>query len=262
MFDELFSCRNCIHNAGQSIHIGPAHGYCVLHQSVLREPEDTTCKYLHRKDLPGFVVDEARREHAAEFVEFSFMASLSARKPLFPLRYSEKYCWEQRSFDAVNHALAQYQKAGKSWVYVQAFAGSTDGRRALLHGGLVRRYMARCGTWVSSYRLVLALVNEFDVCPVFNKNDLRTNGNGSIEIVEEEARWDVFFARLSGLQEYGWHAGLDELIWASDTLNGGLSDLDWSRTTDELHRLRPVWTDMLVKHASDEGVFFDSPDTE
>jgi hypothetical protein len=40
--DELFSCRNCIHNCGQSLLIGPGSGFCLQHESVIwadqREP--------------------------------------------------------------------------------------------------------------------------------------------------------------------------------------------------------------------------------
>src|SRR5208282_4055783 len=31
--------------------------------------------------------------------------------------------------------------------------------------------------------------------------------------------WDVIFVRMSAIQEYGWHAGLERLIWASDAVN-------------------------------------------
>ena len=57
--EELFSCRNCVHNSGQSLNIGLGKGYCQFHSSVIDSPFETTCKYLHRKDLPRFSVDEA-----------------------------------------------------------------------------------------------------------------------------------------------------------------------------------------------------------
>ena len=80
--DELFSCRNCIQNCGQSLLIGRGAGYCVKHDTVLFYPERTTCKYLHRKDLPRFVVDEGLREHASEFAGFSGIADLVEHKPV------------------------------------------------------------------------------------------------------------------------------------------------------------------------------------
>ena len=44
--EELFSCRNCVHNSGQSLNAGPGKGYCQFHSSVIDTPEQTTCKYL------------------------------------------------------------------------------------------------------------------------------------------------------------------------------------------------------------------------
>ena len=97
--DELFSCRNCIQNCGQSLLIGRGAGYCVKHDTVLFYPERTTCKYLHRKDLPRFVVDEGLREHASEFGGFSGIADLLEHKPIERLHYSEKFAWERKQFD-------------------------------------------------------------------------------------------------------------------------------------------------------------------
>lgn len=108
--DELFSCRNCIQNCGQSLLIGRGPGFCVRHDSLLLHPERTTCKYLHRKDLPRFVVDEGIREHAGEFAGLSAMADLIERRPVERLRYSEKYAWEHGQFDPINLSLAQYHK--------------------------------------------------------------------------------------------------------------------------------------------------------
>src|SRR5262245_27949066 len=87
--DELFSCRNCIRNAGQSLLIGTGSGFCLQYESVIRDPDRTTCKYLHRKDLPCFVVEEGTREHAAEFAGFPLLVSLDTREPIEQIRYSE-----------------------------------------------------------------------------------------------------------------------------------------------------------------------------
>lgn len=260
---EFFSCRNCIHNAGQAMSIGRGPGYCMKHLSVIKDSTDTTCKYQHRKDLPHFVVDEARSEHAAEFAGFTALVSLSEKKPLQKTTYSEKFDWERRSFDPITNALASYHKAQRSWVVIQSFAGGVDGQRALVHSCLTRRYLDHCGTWTSSYRMVLALVDEMQTAPVFDSRVLNTiSGEASAE-VEAEARWDVFFARLTGLQEYGWHAGLEELMWASDGLNGSISNLDWSGVNEELRGVCPRWIDILIEHACQSGEFFSqAPDEE
>ena len=253
---ELFSCRNCIHNAGQSLHVGRGQGYCMRFQSVLDDPADTTCKYQHRKDLPHFVLDEGRSEHAAEFAAFPGPASLSENLPVRKVSYSEKYAWDQRRFDPVTNALAGYHKAGRSWVLIQAFTGGVDGRRALVHSCLTRRYLDNCDSWTSSYRMILALVDEMSVPPAFAPRALNiTNGEDSAE-VEGEARWDVFFSRLTGLQEYGWHAGVEELMWASDGLNGNLAELDWAGVTADLEEACPGWTEAIIRHAREQDSFF------
>lgn len=260
--EELFSCRNCIHNSSQSLNIGNGDGFCLKHDSVIADPSGTTCKYLHRKDLPRFVVDEGIREHAGEFAFFSGLVTLRTKKPIERIPYSERYVWEQRTFDPVVHALAQYYKSERSWVFVQTFSGGIDGRRALTHSGLVRRYMDRCGTWRSSYRLVLGLVQELDVHPRFDQESLAGFQTSSVEEGEEQALWDVVFTKLATLQEYGFHSGIEELMWATDTLNGGLSNLDWGLLRKELVERRSEWTDMIIDHARREHVFFPSSDEE
>ncbi|MCI5143909.1 MAG: hypothetical protein D3909_19755, partial [Candidatus Electrothrix sp. ATG1] len=76
------------------------------------------------------------------------------------------------------------------------------------------------------------------------------------EYLHEEAGWDVFFTRLAGIQEYGFHSGIEDLMWASDQLNGALVNLDWLELKNELNERREEWTNMVVEHASKEGKFF------
>jgi hypothetical protein len=260
--DELFSCRNCIHNSSQSPNIGNGSGFCLKHDSVIPDSSGTTCKYLHRKDLPRFAVDEGLREHAAEFAGFSGLVNLVSKRPIDRVPYSERYVWERGVFDPVVHALAQYYKTGPSWVFVQTFSGGIDGRRALTHGGLVRRYMDRCGTWRSSYRLVLALVHELDTEPRFDTGSLVRVQGTSDDATHEQALWDVVFTRLAALQEYGFHSGIEDLMWVTDSLNGGLSELNWRVLRDDIAKQRSQWSDRIIMHARSEHVFFPSPDEE
>ncbi|MFP4474844.1 MAG: hypothetical protein ACLFOY_04745 [Desulfatibacillaceae bacterium] len=254
--DELFSCRNCIHNCGQSLLIGRGNGFCLRHASVLPDPVRTTCKYLHRKDLPRFLVDEGIREHAAEFAGFSGMADLLEHTPVGRVPYSERFVWESRTFDPVTQSLAQYYKAEPRWVLIQGMSGGVDGRRSLAHGSLVRRYMDTCGTWRSSYRFVLALIEELPVTPVFRDADLNADGQAPDADMHREALWDVFFNRLSAIQEYGFHAGQEALMWATDSLNGGLASLDWKSLSNELEDKSREWTGLVIRQADEENVFF------
>ncbi|MFI5457028.1 MAG: hypothetical protein ACHRXM_16405 [Isosphaerales bacterium] len=260
LMDELFSCRNCIHNCGQSLLIGPGSGFCLQHDSVIVDPERTTCKYLHRKDLPHFVVDEGIREHAAEFAGFPLLVALDRKVPIERVRYSEKRGWERGEFDPIVHALAQYYKVDPRWCFISAFSGGVDGRHALTHSSLVRHFMDHCSTWISSYRLVLGLVQEIDVQPRFDPRALIRSGETSDSETADEATWDVVFVRLSALQEYGWHAGLEPLMWASDTVNSSLSELDWPRLQGELKLQRGLWIKQIVSHAKAHGEFFPAPE--
>jgi hypothetical protein len=253
---ELFSCRNCIQNCGQSLNIGRGPGYCLQHNSVVVEPDRTTCKYLHRKDLPLFAVDEGAREHAAEFALFSGLVTLDTKTPLQRVPYSERFQWEHGSYDPVLHAIAQYFKIAPAWAFIQSFSGGLDGRRSLTHASFVRRYLSHCGTWVSSYRLILGLIQEVDSEPLFDKSSIVLMKGDDIKEAKADARWDVVFCRLSGIQEYGWHAGLEGLMWASDAVNGGLSNLDWTILKSEFEKIKPAWTDMVIGHARQENVFF------
>ncbi|HUG92224.1 MAG TPA: hypothetical protein VML55_15390 [Planctomycetaceae bacterium] len=254
--DELFSCRNCIHNGGQSLAVGRGIGFCLQHRSVIHQPERTTCKYLHRKDLPHFVVDEGLREHAAEFAGFARLVTLDTKRPIERVLYSERFQWEQGTFDSITHALAQYDKTTPKWVFISAFTGGIDGRRSLVHSSLIRHYMDRCGTWTSSYRLLLEALQELDLQPRFSSGALADSSNPDACEAEDDALWDVVFSRLSAVQEYGWHAGLEPLMWASDALNGGLAELNWSQLQNDFARLREEWIRLVIDHAREHGAFF------
>lgn len=251
--DALFSCRNCIHNGVQSLSLGVGNGFCLKFSSVLVRPGQTTCKYLHRKDLPQFVVDEGLKEHASEFVGFSGMATLDGHKPVARVPYSERHVWEHGDFSPVMHALAQYHKTQRHWIMVQVFAGGVDGLRAVTHASLFRRYLDQCNKWQSSWRMVLALIEELDVEPQFTPNML-TRADSSD--AREDALWDVFFVRISGIQEFGWHSGLEEMRWFSDSLNGALSKLDWKALRPELTKARGRLKKTVVALAKKEQVYF------
>ncbi|MEI6260929.1 MAG: hypothetical protein WCR46_13630 [Deltaproteobacteria bacterium] len=113
----------------------------MKHDTVLFYPKRTTCKYLHRKDLPRFVVDEGLREHASEFAGFSGIVDLVEHKPIERLHYSEKFAWGRKQFDPINQSLAHYHKTKPTWIFLQAMSCGIDGRRALTHASLIRRYM-------------------------------------------------------------------------------------------------------------------------
>ncbi|MCG3178250.1 MAG: hypothetical protein BIFFINMI_00576 [Phycisphaerae bacterium] len=259
--DALFSCRNCVQNCGQSLNVGNGVGYCLQHNSLIKNPQDTTCKYLHRKDLPRCVVEEGIKEHAAEYVTFPGLVSLSSKRAVPMSWFSEKQGWLHGSVDPIVLVSAQYHRMDRAWVLIEAFVSGIDGRRSLAHSSLVRRYMDHCGTWMSSYRLVLTVIQEIDVRPQFATPDLVVGPGDKSEDVAFDALWDVFFTRLAAVQEYGWHSGLEELLWATDSLNGSLIDLDWEGLQQQLAKKKPVWTRHIIQHAKRNGGFFPAAET-
>ena len=190
---------------------------------------------------------------------FPRLVSLVTKSSIERIQYSERLVWERNTFEPILHALAQYYKIHPRWGLISAFGGGVDGRRSLAHSSLVRHYMDRCGTWTSSYRLVLGLLQEIDVQPQFDNRMLADSDHESAGEAASEALWDVIFARLSALQEYGWHAGLEPLMWASDAVNGSLAELSWSHLKQELASQKNVWAELIIRHAKDHDAFFRRP---
>jgi len=263
---DLFSCRNCVQNPMQGTTFGHGHGYCLHWGSVIREPGTTTCKYLHRKDLPNHIVDEGTREHAAQFAHVAGPADLITEKQILRKRYSEKYAWDSHHFDPSLHAMAMYHRADESAEtagnegkarFIQAFVGSNDGRRALAYASLVRRYMHHCDSWTSSYRLVLAIVEETVSEAVVPVAELL--GAGSEEDRRAAAGWEVLYCRISGLQEFAWHASLEVLRHPLSSVYGSIADMDMNGVRSSLATLKSSWRDQIIAKAKAEGEYFPPP---
>jgi hypothetical protein len=203
--------------------------------------------------MPSFAVDEGVKEHAFEFATFPSIVDMPTMARVATAQYSEKHAWLTHSYDSLTQNLAHSYRTRPSWIFVQSLAGGNDGRRALAHACLVRRYMANCGTWRSSYRFVLALVQELPRTPKFEADDLASDAG---ENAAQEALWDVFFARISGVEEYGFHSGLEQLMWATDQFNGSLSDFNWDDLKAQLTSRASEWTELIIKHAQEEHAFF------
>ncbi len=68
--------------------------------------------------------------------------------------------------------------------------------------------MDKCGTWRSSYRLVLAVRTELPTEPRFNDEDLNPDGD-DIEIVRSEALWDVMIVQHASEEGVFFPTGSD-----------------------------------------------------
>ena len=113
--------------------------------------------------------------------------------------------------------------------------------------------MAICDTWRSSFRLTLDVVHQLASKPAFLPNDLCQVGYG-----ESEALWDVVFSRLALVQEYGWHAGLPDLQWITDSLIH-LRTFTWDRLKDELEQSIPKILEQMSRRASENDSCFEAP---
>lgn len=70
--------------------------------------------------------------------------------------------------------------------------------------------MVRPGQQLAPSHIGKALVNEIDQEPTFDPRAVLSDNGENAESVDE-AIWDVVFTRLSGLQEYGYHAGISNV---------------------------------------------------
>ena len=112
---------------------------------------------------------------------FSAIADLVNHTPIERRHYSEKFVWERRQYDPLTQSLAQYHKTKPAWIFLQAMAGGLDGPRSLADASLVRRYMDNCGSWRTSYRFALAIVQECQLPPssaIKTSLSLRTTMSG------------------------------------------------------------------------------------
>jgi len=184
-----------------------------------------------------------------------------------PLHYSERHIWESREYDPQLNAIAGYHRRSDAlndegneeslprWRVIQAFSGSIDGRKALGFASLVRRYMHHCDSWWSSYRFILGVIAEIDYEVFFRSDDIRSDNDVSEVEMRELATWEVFYARLSGIQEFGWHASMNSLKFPMRELSAHISS-SWSSIRSVLTGIKKHWEDEVITLATQEGRFF------
>lgn len=248
---DLFSCRNCIHNPAQGLTLGPGAGFCLTWGSVIEQPEQTTCKYLHRKDLPMFLARQATQEHQDELSQLAYMADLETHELLVPRPYDSDGMLEAERLDAPTRAVAAYHRldtapdatAQRRDLTLATFAGAADGRKAMTHASLVRRMFTGGGPTRIWTRRVLDLLDEIDSDVLFRAVDLLESGDVAA------ARWEVAHTRLSCVQEFGWHAADEQLMYPMMELGGHVADEDWSGFLVALGRLKESFRERV--HALD-----------
>jgi SOS regulatory protein LexA len=247
---DLFSCRNCIHNPAQGLTVGRGPGFCLQWGSVIERPEQTTCKYLHRKDLPAFLVRRATEEHADDLSATRGMVDLHGHAPVPARRY---VAGSSTLLDPANHVVASYHALDsggdmtmeRRGELIALFAGSVDGRWALLHASLVRRGMLGSVASHTRTTLALALLEEVGSDVFFDERDFVASEGSPGDSTPAAARWEVAYARLSGIQEFAWHAGNERLKHPLRELGGAVAAQDWPELVCALEGLKESWIDTV-----------------
>lgn len=248
MSSDLFSCRNCIHNPAQGLTLGPGAGFCLTWGSIIDRPEQTTCKYLHRKDLPMFLARRGVQEHEEEFSQVAYMADLETHEPLVPRAYDSDAMLEAERLDTATRAVAAYHALDsapdttaqrRDWT-LATFAGAADGRKAMTHASLVRRMLTSGGLTRIWTRRVLDLLDEIDSDVLFRAIDLLEAGGAAA------ARWEVAHARLSCVQEFGWHAAREQLMYPMTELGAHVAEEDWNGFLLALGRLKERFRELVI----------------
>jgi hypothetical protein len=239
--DELFSCRNCIHNPSQNIFVGLGDGYCVQHLSVIQEPLHTTCKSLHRKDLPDFVVEEGVEQHREEYAQFPELVKLGTMEPVRPMPSMMKAAEFSRYEETLN-------LPGRRNILTEV---GTDGRRSLIRSSLIRRWLLEPESAELIKPILLAMLEEIDEDPKLKPEDLYVPRGYTHEELMPHSQFNILMNRIFALQEYGNHAGIEELHWATDSLGDDcLIESDWHGLKQELSALKPKWREMIASQPS------------
>lgn len=256
---NLYTCDNCIFNPVQYQDIGARTGFCLKHDSLLFSPSLTTCRHFRRKDLPYFVCEEGHEEHRKEYQALDAIVYFETKHEVEKRFYSERYAWESGTFDSYLHEVAIYHRSGKKSIYLQAFLGSRNPVKNIIHSCLVRRYILQCGPNVDNYRILLSSVVDMAQPVDIHIRDFR------IEVDEErfaELRdiylKEIFLLRIYAIQEYGALTENEQVMWLSDELNGAI-EASWSEFAIAVRRLIPEIQTNIIKGAQQRGTFFTEP---
>ena len=115
--------------------------------------------------------------------------------------------------------------------------------------------MHHCDSWWSSYRFILGVIAEIDYEVLFRSEDIKSDNDISESEMREQATWEVFYTRLSGIQEFGWHASMDSLKFPMRELSAYIGD-SWNSIKSILTNLKACWEDEVITLATQEGRFF------
>lgn len=198
MDNDLFSCRNCIYNPAQTTvrPIGQDVGYCATYKTFLYDAHLTTCRHLHRKDCPEYLVLEGIEFHREEFPEQRRPLSLENDiDELLTVPLAEPRLEEHRT--ELMEAVIRTAEAKTKWRSISI----TSHKNEMLHqnafASFVRAYPENAVHWKSYRRFMGEIVQQL--------GRLTSDETGFSVRFEDtgSARLDVLWNFISSLQEHG-----------------------------------------------------------
>lgn len=254
-----YTCDNCIYNPSQFQELGTRTGFCLKHETILRNASHTTCKFNRRKDLPYFLVEEGQAEHAEEFAKTKGVVYYWTKYPEEFHKYSERHAWVTNTFDPLLNEVAIYHRSGKKWIFIEALAGSRNPIKSIMQSSLLRRYIFTCGPTEDNYRVLLAFTSTLGDEVNLRISDFRTEPSAE-QFVEQKERYarDVILLRLYAIQEYGHLTENEQITWVSDELNGAFLTSS-KEFTLAVKSFVPVLQSWIITAAEHRGTFFPNP---
>lgn len=251
-----YTCDNCIFNPSQYQDIGSKTGYCLRHNSLLKNSSHTTCHFFRRKDLPLFLAEEGHKEHAKNFSDTNEIVYYYTKHSEQKRNYSEQHYWLTNTFDPYLHEVTLYHRSGKKWTFLQAFLSSRNPIKSIICSSLIRRYIQRCGQQGDNYRLILSLSNDLKEKVDLRIEDFRIEIEyEEFDLLKETYLKDISLLRIYGIQEYGSITNNENLMWISDELNGALLS-SWSEFFSSVIQLSPIINRYVIDSAQERGTFF------
>jgi hypothetical protein len=251
-----YTCDNCLYNPTQYHEIGTKTGFCLKHDSILKNSSHITCHFHERKDLPFFLYKDGREEHAAEFPESLGIVFYYQRYPVEIIKYSERHVWLTNTYDPYIHDVAMYHRNIKKWTFIQAFISSRNPITSVMSSSLTRRYIQQCGSGQDNYRLILSLCND-----IAESLDLRMDDfiweiqPEQLNNLREHYLKEIKLLQLYAIQEYGMLTENEDLMWIMDELNGSLF-ASWNEFFSGVAQLVPLINRYIIDSSQKRGTFF------
>lgn len=251
-----YTCDNCVSNPSQYQDIGSKTGYCLKHNSLLKNSSRTTCHFFRRKDLPFFLAEDGRQEHAKEFSNMDEIVYYDTKQSEQKRNYSEQHCWLTSTFDPYLHEVTLYHRSEKKWTFLQAFLFSRNPIRSIIFSSLTRRYIQIRGREFDNYRLVLPLSNDLKEKVDLRIEDFRMEmEDDEFESLKESYLKDISLLLIYGIQEYAFMTNNDKLMWILDDLNGFILST-WTEFFDKVSQSSSIINKHIIESAQERGTFF------